>query len=105
MSIVPIYINELAPKQIVGSFGVFAQLFVVFGIIISYGIGLIMQKTNVSAFVFYRIMVSINAVLIVGQSILLLVGYVPESPNSLIKKNRNEDAMQVIAMFTVPSHV
>lgn len=47
MSIVPIYINELAPKQIVGSFGVFAQLFVVFGIIISYAMGLIMQKQNV----------------------------------------------------------
>jgi MFS family permease len=105
MSIVPIYINELAPKQIVGSFGVFAQLFVVFGVIISYGIGLIMQKTNVNAFVFYRIMVSINAVLIIAQSILLLVGYIPESPNSLIRKNRNEEAMQVIAMFTVASHV
>lgn len=50
-------------------------------------------------------MVSANVVLIIAQSILLLVGYVPESPNSLIKKNRNEEAMQVIGMFTIPSHV
>ena len=42
MAIVPIYINELAPKQIVGSFGVFTQLFVVIALVYSYGIGLAM---------------------------------------------------------------
>ena len=105
MAIVPIYIHELVPKQIIGSFGVFTQLIVVFAIIISYGLGLILQKTNVEPFVFYRIMVSINAVMIVAQSLLLLVGYVPESPNSLIRKNKNEEAKEVIALFTVTSHV
>ena len=45
MAIVPIYINELAPKQIVGSFGVFTQLFVVIALVYSYGIGLAMEVT------------------------------------------------------------
>ena len=42
LAIVPIYINELAPNQIKGSFGVFIQIFSVFGILTSYGIGLAM---------------------------------------------------------------
>jgi hypothetical protein len=41
MALVPVYINELAPKQIIGSFGVFTQLFVVVAVVVSYGIGLI----------------------------------------------------------------
>ena len=50
-------------------------------------------------------MVSVNALLLVLQSLLLLVGYIPESPNSLIRKNKNEEAMRVIEEFTVASHV
>lgn len=96
MSIIPIYIHELAPKEIVGSFGVFTQLFVVVGIIVSYGLGLILDAANANHFVFYRIMVAANAIMIVIQSVLLLIGYIPESPNSLLKKNKNEEAMKVI---------
>ena len=42
MSIIPIYINEISPKQIVGSIGIFTQLFVVIGIVFSFSIGLAM---------------------------------------------------------------
>lgn len=73
--------------------------------IISFGVGLIMQKTNVQPVAFYHIMVSVNAILIVIQSLLLLVGYIPESPNSLIRRNKNEEAMRVIEEFTVASYV
>lgn len=47
MAIVPIYINELVPKQIVGSFGVFTQLFVVIAVVISFSIGLILTAADV----------------------------------------------------------
>lgn len=90
MAIVPIYINELAPKQIVGSFGVLTQLFVVIALVISYGIGLILNASAVDHYTFYRLMVGLNAIPIIIQSILLIVGYIPESPNSLILKNRND---------------
>jgi MFS family permease len=90
MAIVPIYINELAPKQIVGSFGVFTQLLVVIALVVSYALGLIFTAVDVGPFTFFRLMVGINAIFIILQSILLLVNYVPESPNSLIAKNKNE---------------
>ena len=92
MAITPIYIDELAPKQIVGSFGVFTQLFVVVGIVISYSIALILTSVNASPFVYYRVMLTTNAVTIIAQSILLLIGYIPESPCSLIKRNQNDQA-------------
>lgn len=77
MALVPIYINELAPKQVVGSFGVFTQLFVVVALVVSYGIGLIFQATNVGDFVFYRLMVGLNAITLLIQTVLLLSNYVP----------------------------
>jgi MFS family permease len=105
MAIVPIYINEIVPKQIVGSFGVFTQLFVVIALVVSYGIGLILNALDAAPFVFYRIMVGLNAITIIVQSILLIINYVPESPNSLIAKNRIEEAREVIAQFTVSQYV
>ena len=42
---------------------------------------------------------------IIIQLFLLFFNFVPESPNSLIKKNKNEEAKEVIAMFTLPSFV
>lgn len=77
MALVPIYINELAPKQIVGSFGVFAQLMVVVGVVFSYGIGLILKAADVGPYAFYHIMVSLNAITIIIQSILLIVNFIP----------------------------
>jgi len=65
---------------------VFTQLFVVVGLVISYGTGLILTKLGVHPFIFFRIMMTFTAVTLVIQSILLLFDYVPESPFSLIKK-------------------
>jgi MFS family permease len=36
MAIVPIYISDLSPRQIVGSFGVFTNLFVVVAIVLCF---------------------------------------------------------------------
>ena len=105
MSIIPIYINELCPKQIVGVFGVFTQIFVALALVVNYGIGIILKKMEVSSFVFYRIMVSYDALLIILQSFLLIVDYIPESPNYLIKIKKNNQAKETIALYTVPSHV
>ena len=88
MALVPVYINELAPKQIIGSFGVFTQLFVVVAVVISYGIGLVFETTGVDRAVFYHLMVSIIGFFVIFQSVMLIINFVPESPNSLIAKNR-----------------
>lgn len=100
MAIVPIYINELAPKDIVGSFGVFTQLFVVLALVVSYALGLILLAAEAGPFVFYRIMVGFNIITLLTQTICLFIGFIPESPNSLISKNRFEEAREVIGMFT-----
>ncbi len=105
MSIVPIYINELAPRQIIGSFGVATQLFVLVGVVVSYALSLILSAANADPFVFYRVILLFNVLFILVQTALLLVGFIPESPNSLIKANRNEEAKQVIALFTLPPYV
>ena len=39
------------------------------------------------------------------QLILIFVGYIPESPTSLIKKNRREDAKKVLSIFYQDEYV
>lgn len=77
MSIIPVYINELCPKQIVGVFGVFTQIFVVLAQVTNYAIGVVLSDANVSSFAFFRIMVSYDSLLILIQSFLLIVDYIP----------------------------
>ena len=90
MSIVPIYINELAPRQIIGSFGVATQLFVLVGVVVSYALSLILTAADASPQVFCRVLLLFNVLFILAQTALLLAGFIPESPNSLIKANRND---------------
>lgn len=88
MAITPVYIKELCPKAVIGNFGVFTQLYVAVGLVIAYGIGLILVETNVGPDAFYHIMVSVIAVIQIFQSIMFLIDYVPESPNSLLAKGK-----------------
>jgi hypothetical protein len=77
----------------------------VIALVVSYGIGLIFQATNVPDYLFYRLMVGLNAITLALQTVLLLANYVPESPNSLIAKNKTDEAKKVIGMFTLPEFV
>lgn len=104
-SIGSIFINEIAPRQILGSFGVFAQLHVMTGFVVAYALGLILQKTEASPIVFYRVMTLANAVIIIVQSILFLLNFVPESPNSLLRKGKRDQAKEIVALFTIPEKV
>ena len=76
------------PKQIAGSFGVFTQLFVAVGTVISYALGLMLTKTNADPFVHYRVIMLANSVLTISQLVMLITDYVPESPCSLIRRGR-----------------
>lgn len=68
----------------VGSFGVFTQLFVVIALVVSYALGLILTAAEVGPFAFYRVMVGFNFLTLAIQTICLVAGVIPESPNSLI---------------------
>lgn len=50
-------------------------------------------------------MLSYAGVLNVILVLLLLIGFIPESPKSLIKKNKNEEAKAAIALFIIPELV
>jgi len=78
---VPVYINEISPPAIIGTFGSFFQLGGVTGIAFSYavGIGLDWVYTAVVA-----------AILPVAMVVMML--FVPETPYWLMQKNRREDA-------------
>lgn len=41
MTLIPAYISELSPKDVVGNFKIFNQLFFVLGIFFAYGLGAI----------------------------------------------------------------
>ena len=56
MAIVPIYIKELCPKQLLGSLGVLTQFYVVTAIVCCYALGLILNSTNVDGQVMWRVM-------------------------------------------------
>jgi len=49
MAITPIYINELVPVEIQGSYGALTQLCVVFAVVLCYLLGVIFTVTNVGA--------------------------------------------------------
>jgi MFS family permease len=105
MALIPIYIYELAPRQLLGSYGVFTQLMVVVALVFSYGLGLILSIAKIEPFLFYRIMVSTNGLFVIVQSVLLLINFIPESPNSLIMVNKHDEAKRVLAMFTKDEYV
>jgi hypothetical protein len=50
---------------------------VVVGVVFSYGIGLILNAADVGPYAFYHTMVSLNAITIIIQSILLIVNFIP----------------------------
>lgn len=49
--------------------------------------------------VFWRVMFGIGLLPSLIQIFLIFIGYIPESPSSLIIKNRRDDARAVLALF------
>ena len=105
MGIGPVYIRELTPVEIQGSYGAFTQLFILVGIVYSFAFGLGLDFGGLRDHTFYRVMSSMNIPFLVAQLVCLLVGYIPESPNSLIANEEAEAAKEVIGMFTTPELV
>ena len=105
MSVCPIYIREVTPLEIQGSYGAFTQLFILVGIVYSFAFGLGLDFGGLRDHTFYRVMSSMNVPFLVAQLVCLLVNYIPESPNSLIANEEVEGAKEVIGMFNVPKLV
>ena len=104
LGIVPIYIHELSPHAVSGSFGAFTQLSHILGAVFCYLLGMIFDLTNEEGTIFFwRFMFSCTSVFVLLQTIFFAVHYVPESPNSLLEKGDFYEAKNVLAMFNNPN--
>jgi sugar porter (SP) family MFS transporter len=94
MVISPIYIAEIAPRNIRGRLVTFNQVIIVFGAIIAIAIGLVVAIYIKDANMSWRVMFGSECVpvliFIIGLSLI------PESPRYLVESNQDEEAFKVL---------
>lgn len=90
LALIPAYVREISPKEINkrGIFGIFGQLFVIIGFMVSFGFNTILLEAGVDQIVRWRIVVSVNFFAILIIIIGIITKLIPESPNSLIPKGK-----------------
>lgn len=90
LALIPAYVREISPKEINkrGIFGIFGQLFVIIGFMVSFGFNTILLEAGVDQIVRWRIVVSVNFFAILIIIIGIVTKLIPESPNSLIPKGK-----------------
>ncbi len=103
MTLVPTYIGELVPKEYGSKFGVYPQISVVLGVLVSFLLGMIFTDSfGMLAYtkadqvqpwqreVFWRVILGVPLLPSLLQLLFIACGYIPESPHSLIAKNRKD---------------
>ncbi|TVR42727.1 MAG: MFS transporter [Bacteroidia bacterium] len=93
--VAPMYIAEIAPKNLRGRLVTFNQLNIVLGISIAYFSNYYFQQTIADPDLKWRVMLGVEAVPALIYLILLFL--VPRSPRWLMQKGRNEEALSVLA--------
>jgi len=112
MTLIPTYIGELTPKELGSRFGVYPQISVVLGVLVSFLMGVIYTNvfditsttypsslSNWQWETVWRVQLGIPLLPSIFQLFFILIGYIPESPHSLIIKNRKETAREVLSLF------
>ena len=74
-SIIPVYINSIAPRQISGKIGSFNQLNIVGGIMISYLMGYVIDDELVQDEIRWRILLSGPIIMLIMRIITLQLIY------------------------------
>ena len=77
----------------------FSQLFALLGMVFVFAVGLILNAADATPTTFFHTIVTVNCFFVLFQSILLLVNFIPESPNSLLARNKQEQAKIVVGLF------
>lgn len=77
MTLIPAYISELSPKDVVGNFKVFNQLFFVSGILFAYLLGIVITKIGVPDYMKWRLMFGLNFVVLLFLLLNCLFGIIP----------------------------
>lgn len=91
--VVPLFISEIAPKEIRGRLISLQQLMITVGLMIAFWVSVGTEKYTNSAS--WRIPTGIQ----LGPGLILVTGslFLPESPRWLVKKGRKEEALRTLA--------
>ncbi|TVQ93479.1 MAG: MFS transporter [Bacteroidetes bacterium] len=92
--VAPMYIAEIAPRNLRGTLVTFNQLNIVLGISIAYFSNYYFQQTIADPDLKWRIMLGVEAVPAIIYLALLFT--VPRSPRWLMQKGKDEEAMNVL---------
>jgi MFS family permease len=74
LALIPVYVREISPKEINkrGIFGIFGQLFVILGFMMSFGLNTILLESGVGQILRWRLVVSLNFFVI----LIIIIGIV-----------------------------
>jgi len=92
MTVIPVYLSELAPTHMRGKVTGLYQLMLTIGILTSY-----FSNHLFAPFEAWRLMLAVSA--IPGFFILVGVMFMPESPRWLIRQNQEDKAIKIMKMF------
>lgn len=117
MTLVPTYISEITPKEMGSKFGIYPQISVVLGVLTAFVVGVVFTDSfnleltpqpvpsNWQVETFWRVMLIIPVLPSILQLFFIFIGFIPESPYSLIVKNRREQARDVLGIFYEEQYV
>lgn len=88
------YISELSPPSHRGRLVVINVLFITFGQLIAYAVGLVLSPPTLSQDLSWRFMLGLGGVPAVFQFIFMF--FMPETPRWLIQHSRRRDAAEVV---------
>lgn len=79
LALIPAYVRELSPKEINkrGVFGIFAQLFVILGFMMSFGINTILLESGVDQILRWRLVISLNFFILLIIIIAIVTKFIP----------------------------
>jgi len=103
-SLVPLYINEVAPSEIAGTLGTMNQLLITIGVIfaplIGFGMPNLPPKTpEESDNQFYKVILGFAAFGAVFRLILSLIVFTHETPKYLVQLSKDDEARVVLEKF------
>ncbi|KAG0127533.1 general substrate transporter [Tuber indicum] len=93
--IVPLYISELSPPSHRGRLVIVNVLFITFGQLIAYGLGIILSPPTLSQDASWRYMLGFGGLPAGLQAIIMI--FMPETPRWLLQHSRRSEAAKVVA--------
>ena len=102
LAIDPIYISEVSPKELRGQLVTCSEISINIGILSGFIVGFFLEGLGEN--VGWRVMVGIGAFLPLVLIVLILAGFMPESPRWLVAKGKLNEAREVLRQLNYKSY-